>query len=138
MLDPRLFGRLSTWALRRAGREPLEALLTGRQLFALFAWYLVSVALLALGVGLLVYSAVGSDAGSLLYVGLSFLLSFVVSMLAFIFPSGLGVREGAFALALGRNLPGGVAITISAAVRLVLTLVELVFVGLAVLAARER
>ena len=54
-------------------------------------------------------------------------------MLAFVFPSGLGVREGAFALALGRNLPGGVAIAISAATRLVLTLAEIVFVGAAVL-----
>ena len=79
------------------------------------------------------YSAVGDDGGSLLYVGLSFLTSFVVSMLAFIFPSGLGLREGAFALALGRNLPGGVAIAISAGTRLALTLAELVFVGAAVL-----
>jgi uncharacterized membrane protein YbhN (UPF0104 family) len=138
VLHPRLFGRLSARLLRRFGREPLEALLTGRQLLALFAWYLVTVALLALGVALLVHSAVGADAGSLVYVGLSFLLSFVVSMLAFVFPSGLGVREGAFALALGRNVPGGVAITLSAAVRLALTLTELVFVGLAVLFARER
>jgi uncharacterized membrane protein YbhN (UPF0104 family) len=138
VLDPRLFGRLSSRLLRRFGREPLEALLSGRQLLALFAWYLVTVAFLALGVGLLVRSAVGSGAGSLLYVGLSFLLSFVISMLAFVFPSGLGIREGAFALLLGRDLPGGVAITISAGVRLVITLAELVFVGLAVLFARER
>jgi uncharacterized membrane protein YbhN (UPF0104 family) len=136
-LDPRLFGRLSGALLRRAGREPLAALLSGRQVAAMFAWYLATVALLALGVGLLVHSAVGAGGGSLLYVGLSFLLSFVVSMLAFVFPSGLGIREGAFALLLGRNLPGGVAITISAAVRLVITLAELVFVGLAILVARR-
>jgi uncharacterized membrane protein YbhN (UPF0104 family) len=59
-------------------------------------------------------------------------------MLAFVFPSGLGVREGAFALALARNLPGGVAIAVSAGVRLVLTLAELVFVAAAVLLARSR
>ena len=120
-------------ALRRAKREPLEALLTGRQVLALLAWYLLGAVLLALGIGLLVHSAVGDDGGSLLYVGLSFLTSFVVSMLAFIFPSGLGLREGAFALALGRNLPGGVAIAMSAGTRLALTLAELVFVGAAVL-----
>jgi glycosyltransferase 2 family protein len=136
-LDPRLFGRLSAALLRKAGREPLQALLTGRQVAAMFAWYLATVAVLALGVGLLVHSAVGDGGGSLLYVGLSFLLSFVVSMIAFIFPSGLGIREGAFALLLARNLPGGVAITMSAAVRLVVTLAELVFVGLAVLVARR-
>jgi hypothetical protein len=138
VLHPELFGRLTGWLLRRAKREPLEALLSGRQVLALAAWYLVGAALLALGVGLLVHSAVGDDGGSLLYVGLSFLTSFVISMLAFIFPSGLGVREGAFALALGRNLPGGVAIAVSAGTRLALTLAELVFVGAVVLLARTR
>ena len=112
---------LHGWALRRAKREPLEVLLTGRQVLALLAWYLLGAVLLALGIGLLVHSAVGDDGGSLLYVGLSFLTSFVVSMLAFVFPSGLGLREGAFALALGRNLPGGVAIALSAGTRLALT-----------------
>ncbi len=138
VLSPGTFGRLSGWLLRRAGREPLEVLLSGRQLVGLGAWYLLTSSFLALGVGLLVHSVAGSDAGSLLYVGLSFLTSFVVSMLAFVFPSGLGVREGVFALALGRNLPGGVAIAISAGIRLVLTLAELVFVGAAVLLARSR
>ena len=132
-LHPRLFGRATSALLRRAGREPLEALLSGRQVAALLAWYLLGAALLAVGIGLLVYSLVGSDGGSLLYVGLSFLMSFVVSMLAFVFPSGLGIREGAFALALGRNLPGGVAIAVSAGTRLALTLAELVFVGATVL-----
>jgi len=138
VLSPGTFGRLSGWLLRRAGREPLEVLLSGRQLVGLGAWYLLTSSFLALGVGLLVHSVAGSDAGSLLYVGLSFLTSFVVSMLAFVFPSGLGVREGVFALALGRNLPGGVAIAISAGIRLVLTLAELVFVAAAVLLARSR
>ena len=133
VLDPRVFGRLSRAALRRVGREPLESLLNGRQVLGLAAWYLVGTGLLAVGIGLLVHSVVGSDGGSLLYVGVSFLTSFVVSMVAFIFPSGLGLREGAFALALGRNLPGGVAIAISAGTRLVLTLAELVFIAAAVL-----
>jgi hypothetical protein len=133
VLHPRVFGRLTGWLLRRAKREPLEALLTGREVLALLAWYLLGAVLLALGIGLVVHALVGSDAGSLLYVGVSFLTSFVVSMIAFVFPSGLGLREGAFALALGRNLPGSVAIAISAGTRLALTLAELVFVGAAVL-----
>jgi glycosyltransferase 2 family protein len=133
VLHPSLFGRVTGALLRRARREPLEVLLSGRQVLGLLAWYLVGAILLALGIGLVVHSVVGDDGGSLLYVGVSFLTSFVVSMLAFVFPSGLGLREGAFALALGRNLPGGVAIAISAGTRLALTLAELVFVGAAVL-----
>ena len=70
--------------------------------------------------------------------GLAFLLSFAVSMIAFIFPSGLGVREGVFALALAQNLPGSVAVALSVGVRLVLTLVELAFIGVVYLIARDR
>ncbi len=136
VLHPRLFGPLSRRLLARIGREPLEVLLTGRQLAALLAWYAVTAVLLALGVGLVVRSA-APGAGPLVYVGLSFLASFVISMLAFVFPSGLGVREGAFALALSRDLPGGVAIAASTGIRLVLTLAELLFVAVAVLLDRQ-
>jgi hypothetical protein len=135
-LHPRVFGPAANWGLRKLGREPLTVFLSGRALMALFAWYAVAAALLALGVGLVVRSA-APGAGSLAYVGLAFLASFVVSMLAFVFPSGLGVREGAFALALARDLPGGVAIALSAGVRLVLTAAELLFVGVAVLLDRR-
>jgi hypothetical protein len=136
ILHPRLFGPLTVKLLARLGREPLDVLLTGRQLVALLAWYAVSAVLLALGVGLVVRSA-APGAGPLVYVGLSFLGSFVISMLAFVFPSGLGVREGAFALALSRDLPGGVAIAASTGIRLVLTLAELAFVAVAVLVDRR-
>jgi hypothetical protein len=132
VLHPRLFGPLTTWLFARIGRRPLEALLSGRQLAALFAWYLVSAVLLALGVALIVRSA-APGSGPLAYIGLSFVASFVISMLAFVFPSGLGVREGVFALALSRYLPGGVAIAASTGIRLVLTLAELLFIGVAVL-----
>ena len=50
-------------------------------------------------------------------------------MIAFVFPSGLGVREGAFALALAQNVPGSVAVALSVGARLVLSLVELAFIG---------
>ena len=86
----------------------------------------------------MVRSAAGAEAGGPAFVGLAFLLSFAVSTLAFVFPSGLGVREGAFALALSQNLPGSVAIALSVGTRVMLTTVELVFIALAVLAGRHR
>jgi hypothetical protein len=137
VLHPRLFGPLTGKLLTRLGREPLEVLLSARQLVALFAWYAVMAVLLGLGVALVMRSA-APDAGPLAYVGLSFLASFVVSMLAFVFPSGLGVREGVFALALARDLPTGVAIAASTGIRLVITAAELVFVAVAVLVDRRR
>ena len=68
-----------------------------------FAWYLVSVALLALGVGLLVSPAVAPTPLAALRRP-SFLLSFVVSMLAFMFLPGSACARARRARA-GRNLP---------------------------------
>jgi hypothetical protein len=138
LLHPRLFGPASSWLLRTAGREPLPRLLPTRPLVGLLGWYAGIAVMLGLGIWLLVRSAAGPEAGGPAFVGLAFLLSFAVSMIAFVFPSGLGVREGAFALALSQNVPGGVAVALSVGARLVLTLVELAFIGAVVLAARRR
>jgi uncharacterized membrane protein YbhN (UPF0104 family) len=138
LLHPRIFGPLSSKVLRRLGREPLARLLGPRPLAALLACYIGAAILLSVGVWLLVRSAAGPQAGGPAFVGLAFLLSFVISMVAFVFPSGLGVREGAFALALAQNVPSSVAVALSVGVRLVLTLVELAFVAAVVLVERRR
>lgn len=138
LLDPRVFRRLSTWALLRAGREPLRIFLSTRRVAGLFVLYGLTALILAAGVWALVHSAVGSEAGGPAFVGLAFLLSFVVSMIAFVFPSGIGVREGVFALVLSRNVPFSVAVALAAGARLVITLIELSFVGAVALVARQR
>lgn len=137
-LHPRIFGPLSTYALRAAKRDPLPRLIPPGPLFGLLAWYALTAGLLGTGIWLLVRSAAGAEAGSPAFVGLAFLLSFAVSMLAFIFPSGLGVREGAFAIALSQNLPVSVAVALSVGVRVMLTMLEMVFIAVAVLAGRDR
>ena len=138
LLDPRVFGPASSWVLRKAGREPLPRLLATRPLLGLLGWYAGIAVLGGLGIWLLVRSAAGAEAGGPAFVGLAFLLSFAVSMIAFIFPSGLGVREGAFALALAQNVPGSVAVALSVGARLVLSPVELAFIGAVVLLERRR
>jgi hypothetical protein len=137
-LHPRVFGPLSSWLLRKAGRDPLPRLLGLRPLSGLLAWYCGTAVVLGVGIWLLVRSAAGPEAGGPAFVGLAFLLSFAVSMVAFVFPSGLGVREGAFALALAQNVPGSVAVALSVGTRLMLTLVELAFIGAVVLAGRRK
>lgn len=138
LLHPRVFGPVSAWLLRRAGRDPLPRLLGPRPLAGLMAWYGLIATLLAVGVWLLVRSAAGAEAGGPAFVGMAFLLSFAVSMIAFIFPSGLGIREGAFALALAQNVPGSVAVALSVGTRLMLSVVELAFIGGVVLLERRR
>jgi glycosyltransferase 2 family protein len=137
-LHPRVFGPVSAWLLRRAGREPLPRLIATRPLLGLVGWYAVTAAVLGLGIWLLVRSAAGAEAGGPAFVGLAFLLAFAVSMVAVVVPSGLGIRAGAFALALAQNVPGGVAVALSVGSRLALTLVELVFVAIVALAGRGR
>jgi glycosyltransferase 2 family protein len=138
VLHPRCFRPLSGWLLARARREPLSTFLSGRQVAAFFGCSLVVVAMLALAAWALVRAAAGAAAGGLAFVGLAYVLSFLVSTLAFVFPSGLGVREGAFALALTHTLPTSVAVACAVGVRLVVTLFELGFVAVATLAGRRR
>lgn len=138
LLHPRIFGPMSSWALRKLRREPLPILLPGWSVARLAAWYLLTGAVSGFGVWLSIRAATGGDVGDPVEVGSAFLLSFALSMVAFIFPSGLGVREGVFAAALARDVPGSVAAVIAVGARLVLTLVELAFIGIAVLVGRRR
>lgn len=138
VLHPAVFAPLSAWVLRRLGREPLSVTLSVRQIAGLLVRYAVVSALLAVGVWALVRSAAGPEAGGLAYVGAAFLIAFVVSTLTVVLPAGIGVRDGAFALALAQHVPGGVAVAVSVGVRLVMTLVEVGFVVAAVLIGRRR
>jgi hypothetical protein len=137
VLHPRCFGPLSGWLLARLRRQPLPALLSGRQVAGLFGCYLVVMGVLGVVAWALVRAAAGEAAGGLAFVGLAYVLSFLVSMLAFVFPSGLGVREGAFALALTHTLPTSVAVACAVGVRLVVTLFELAFVAAAAVIGRR-
>jgi uncharacterized membrane protein YbhN (UPF0104 family) len=127
VLHPRVFGPLSSFVLRRVGREPLESFLSLRHVAGFVVLYSFGYCMLGIGVWATVRAMAGPAVGNPLLVGSAFLLSFVVSMLAFVFPSGLGVREGVFALILARTLPGGVAIAVAAGTRLALTVVEIGF-----------
>lgn len=136
-LHPKPFRFLSSWALRKLGRPPIETLFSGRQVFTLLGLYAAGTLPLMFGVWAIVRAGVGADAGGPFEVGLAFLLSFVISFLAFVLPSGIGVRDGIFALALTQHLPGGVALAVAVGLRLVMVAIELVFVGLAVLVGRK-
>lgn len=136
LLHPRVFGPVSAWALRRAGRAPLAVLLSLRRVVLMLGWYLVTSAFLGVGVWALVRGAGGPAIGNPVGVASGFLLAFVVSMLVFVVPSGLGVRDAVFTLVLSRQVPVGVAAALSVGSRLALIAIELVFVGLAALAGR--
>lgn len=137
-LHPVPFRRLSTWALRQARRPALDTLFTERQVGKLLVSYAVGTSVLMVAVWALLRSAAGPDIGGVVEIGLAFMFAFVISFLVFIVPSGLGVRDGILAVVLARHVSGEVALALVFGLRLVMTVLEIAFVGLAVLIGRTR
>lgn len=138
VLDPVVLERGAERLLKRFGRTSTLIALSRPRVAVLLAWFTVTMALMGAGTGLGVRAVAGARVGSVAYVGLAFLLSWVVAMVAFIFPSGLGVREGVFAVLLARHLPAAAAVSVAAASRLLLTAVELAVVASLIAAGRAR
>jgi glycosyltransferase 2 family protein len=124
--------------LRKARRDPLPSVLSGREVTLAFTAYALVQLLVGLAAWLMVRSATGPAVGGPFFTALAYQLAFTVSMLAFVFPSGLGVRDGVLALALAERLPGSVAIAVSIGLRLAMTVFELIFVAAVALRARRR
>jgi glycosyltransferase 2 family protein len=137
-LHPRVFQRLSGAALRKLRRAPLSSVLSGPEVTLAFAAYAVVQLLVGLAAWLMVRSATGPAVGGPFFTALAYQLAFTISMLAFVFPSGLGIRDGALALALAERLPGSVAIAVSIGLRVAMTVFELIFVALVALHGRHR
>jgi len=138
VLHPRVIGPTLGHALRRIGREPLPQVIPLRRVGVLAIWYLAAQLVLGVGVWLGVRALGGPAVGSVAFVAGAFLFSFAVSMLVVIVPSGLGIREGAFALALAQHVPGSVAVALAVVSRLEITVVELLAVGAFGLIARRQ
>ena len=133
LMHPRAFGPLAGWALRLLHRSPLEVTLGFRAVLGLL---LPVHARLAGGRRRRVAARARRHrprrGGSLPLVIVAYALAYVAGMVAFFIPSGIGVREAVLTASLSKELPGGVALTWALLLRLWVTAVELVFVGLVV------
>jgi uncharacterized membrane protein YbhN (UPF0104 family) len=132
VLHPRIFGPLSAWGLRLLRRPPLGVVLPFRRTAALLVFFSLTWLLCGAGAWLLGRAIVGLEIAALPLVVAAYALAYVAGMAAFVFPSGIGVREAVLTASLARWLPGGVALAWALFLRLWVTLVELLFVGLAV------
>jgi len=65
-------------------------------------------------------------------------LSHVVGLIALFAPGGLGVREGALAVQLGRLLPSGIAEALAIGIRIWFTLIELLCYFVVLLFSRSK
>lgn len=141
LMHPRIFGPLAGLVLRLFRRPPLEVTLGFGAVLGLLALFTIDWLVAGTGAWLLARAITGLDIGALPLVIVAYALAYVAGMIAFFIPSGLGVREAVLTASLARRLPGGVALTWALLLRLWVTLVELVFVGLVVvieLAVRRR
>ena len=132
LMHPRVFGPLAGWALRLLHRAPLEVTLGFGSVLAMLVLFMLDWLVAGAGAWLLARSITGLDASALPLVIVAYALAYVAGMVAFFIPSGIGVREAVLTASLSRELPGGVALTWALLLRLWVTVVELVFVGLVV------
>lgn len=140
ILHPRVFGPLSTKALSLFGREPLQATLPFGGVLAMFAYYAMNWCVVGLGVFFAANAVVEIPLSKLPTVGSAQALAFVAALISLVAPAGLGVRDAAFAGAVKVAVPGktlAVGAAIAIAVRAVLTVVELLYVGAITLIAKR-
>jgi len=130
MLHPRVFGAILTWAATRLRRPELAWNYGYGQLLTLLVAY--SGAMLCSGLALYtVLWGLGPVrlADLPLVIGAS-AVAWAIGYLSFLTPAGLGVREAALVAVLSQVYPLPVAVVSSLLSRLVLTLGEILAVGL--------
>lgn len=133
VLHPRVFGPLANRVLRAFGRDPLPAVVSLRGVIALLAFYTFNWAVVAVGIYCVARSVSTIPLSDIPVVGSAQAVGYVAALVTLIAPAGLGIRDAAFAWAVKGAVPGqsfAVGSLIAIAVRGVLTVVELIYVGL--------
>ena len=136
-LHPRVFKPVTDWALGKLGREALPRALPYRMVLLLVPAYLVSWALIGIGLFAFASALQSIPVEELPYIAAAYPVAFCVSVVTFIVPSGLGTRDATLATAIDAVLPLTVATAIAVAFRIFQTAVELLWVGLLIYAARR-
>jgi hypothetical protein len=132
LLHPRVFGPLCNRVLRAFGREPLPGVISLRGVIALILFYLLNWFVIAVGIYCVARSVKFISADDILLVGSAQAIGYVAALVTLVAPAGLGIRDVAFAWAVKAALPGrsfAVGSLIAIAVRGILTVAELLYVG---------
>jgi glycosyltransferase 2 family protein len=132
VLSPRVFRPLADRALAAFGREPLPAVISLRGILTLLAFYAFNWGVIAVGLYCVARSVSEIPYEEILTVGSAQAVGYVAALVTLVAPAGLGIRDAAFAWAVKVAVPGqsfAVASLIAIVVRGVMTVVELVYVG---------
>ena len=140
VLHPKVFGPLANRALRAFGREPLPGVIPLHGVVALIAFYMLNWAVIALGLYCVARSVTFISFEDVVLVGSAQAIGYVAALVTLIAPAGLGVKDAAFAWAMKAALPSksfALGSLIAIAVRGVLTLAELIYVGVVTIMGRR-
>ena len=132
VLHPRVFGPLANRVLRAFVREPLPGVISLRGILTLLVFYTLNWVVVAFGIYCVARSVTYIPFDDLLLVGSAQAIGYFAALVTVVAPAGLGVRDAAFAWAVKAAVPGqklAVGSLIAIAVRGVLTLTELMYVG---------
>ncbi|MBW8059737.1 MAG: hypothetical protein FVQ78_05265 [Solirubrobacterales bacterium] len=132
VLHPRVFNPLADRVLRAFGREPLPAVVSLRGVIALLAFYAFNWGVVAVGIYCVARSVSAIPLGDIPIVGSAQAVGYIAALVTLVAPAGLGVRDAAFAWAVKVAVPGqsfAIGSLIAIAVRGVLTVVEVLYVG---------
>ena len=140
VLHPKVFGPLADRVLRAFGREPLPGVIPLRGVIALIAFYTLNWAVIALGLYCVARSVTFIPFEDVVLVGSAQAIGYVAALVTLIAPAGLGVKDAAFAWAMKAALPSksfALGSLIAIAVRGVLTVAELIYVGIVTVLGRR-
>ncbi|HEU5142287.1 MAG TPA: lysylphosphatidylglycerol synthase domain-containing protein, partial [Solirubrobacterales bacterium] len=132
ILHPRVFGPLANRALGAFGRDPLPDVISLRGVIVLLSYYAFNWGVIALGLYCVARSVSEIPFGEFLTVGSAQAVGYLAALVTIVAPAGLGIRDAAFAWAVKVAVPSNsfaVGSLIAIAVRGVLTVVEILYVG---------
>lgn len=129
-MHPAIMGTLGNAVLKRAGREPIEKFLHFWSVIFLFLYYCFFWLIAGLGLFAMVQAVTDVSLDTIPIFIATVPLAWLVSVFFFIFPGGLGVREGVYGVTLtfAFNNEEGVASAFALLARFWQTLIEIVFV----------
>ncbi len=141
LLHPRVFGPLANRVMHAFGREPLPAVISLRGVLALLVFYSLNWGVVAVGIYCVARSVTTIPFSDVLIVGSAQAIGYFAALVTLVAPAGLGVRDAAFAWAVKVATPGdsfAVGSLIAIAVRAVLTVVEVIYVGIVTAVGRRQ
>jgi glycosyltransferase 2 family protein len=132
LLHPKVFGPLANRALGALGREPLPDVISLRGVIVLIVFYSFNWLVVAVGIYFVARSVTFIPVDDLILVGSAQAIGYFAALVTLIAPAGIGPKDAAFAWGLKAALPSrsfALASLIAIAVRGVMTLAELLYVG---------